>query len=798
MEAKVKEIVSQMTIREKADLLSGKNFWEIKENEKLGLKSQMLTDGPHGLRKQAGDADHLGINNSEPATCFPSAAATACSFNPELLYEMGESLGDKCIRENVAVILGPGVNIKRSPLCGRNFEYFSEDPYLAGEMGAALVQGVQSKGVGTSVKHFAANSQEYARMVSDSVVDERALREIYLSAFERVVKKAQPWTVMCSYNKINGTYASNNKWLLTDVLRDEWGYENLVVTDWGAMDDPVKGVLAGCDLEMPFSGDSNARKIVQAVENGSLSEEAVNKCVERVVDLYLKAQKDKKSLRTEEEDNELAKRVSMESSVLLKNDSVLPLTDDEEILIVGEMAEKARYQGAGSSKINPSFLDSILGAAREQGKKVKYSRGYVLGEKGIDENLLTEAVELANTVKKVIIVAGLPDEYESEGYDRDNMDMPESHNRLIEEIAKVCENVVVVLQCGSPVTLPWKDKVKGILLTYLSGQTGGSATVDLLYGKENPSGKLAESWPVSLEQNPSYEYYQGTLKRVLYKESIFVGYRYYDTVKAEINYPFGYGLSYTNFEYSNLKVSEDGKEGYKVSFDITNTGNADGKEIAELYISKESSSIFRASHELKGFKKIFLKAGETKSIEIELGKDAFRYYNVPAKAFCVEGGEYKISIGKSSRNIVLEDTVEITGDNKETLLTDTYGSLSEYNKLSNPISVSDEQFVKLLGHELPSGELTKKGEFTDSSCLTEIKDTLAGKMMLKAISKQAGGLMGDDSDEGMKRMAEAMLFQMPLRAMTMTGAMTHEQVEGLIAMANGRFLKGLSMMRKKD
>lgn len=794
MSNKAKEIVSKMSLNEKASLLSGKNFWETKEIERLGLKSHMLTDGPHGLRKQTGGSDHLGINNSEPATSFPTAAASSCSFDRDLLREMGESLGEKCIREDVSVILGPGVNIKRSPLCGRNFEYFSEDPYLCGEMATGLVKGVQSKGIGTSLKHFAANSQEFARMVNDSVVDERALREIYLPAFEATVKNAQPKTVMCSYNKINGTYSSNNKWLLTDVLRDEWGFEGLVVTDWGAMEDPVLAVKAGCDLEMPASGDTHEKKIVEAVNRGELSEAEVDKCVERIVDLYLKAQEPKTSNRTEEEDNELARRIASESMVLLKNEGILPL-EEEEILVLGEMAEHSRYQGAGSSKINPSFLDNLLEALDKQNKPYRYKKGYSLGSEAVDEALINEAVEASRKAKKVVIVAGLPDEYESEGYDRQNMSMPESHERLIWEVSKVNPNVVVVLQCGSSIELPWKDHVKGILLTYLSGQAGGNATVDVLYGKVNPSGRLSETWPLKVSDNPSFEYFGGSLKQVIYKESIFVGYRYYDTVGAKVNYPFGYGLSYTSFEYSNPEIKKNPDESFEVSLDVKNTGDVFGKEVVEIYLSKKDSKIIRASHELKGFEKVSLNPKETKRVTVKLSKEAFRYFNVKTHEFCYEGGEYEIEIAKSSRDVLLTLKASLEGDGKEELLLKDMEELSEYKNLSFPLKVSDKQFEKLLGSKLPSGELTKKGCFTTSSCLMEMKDTFIGKIMISAIKKNMSGMLSENADEGMKKMAEEMVLTMPLRAMTMTGSMSFGQIEGIVTIANGHLFKGLKKMK---
>lgn len=795
MKSKIKEILAQMSLEEKADLLSGKNFWETKGVEKLNISGQMMTDGPHGLRKQTGDADHLGINNSEPATSFPTASVAACSFNPELIEKMGESLGDKCIREDVAVILGPGVNMKRSPLCGRNFEYYSEDPFLAGKVAAGLIRGVQSKGIGTSLKHFAANNQEYARMVNDSVVDERALHEVYLPAFEIAVKESQPATVMCSYNKINGTYAASNKWLLTDLLRNEWGFEGLVVTDWGALEDPVLGVKAGLDLEMPYSGPENAAKIVDAVKTGKLSEKAVDECAGRVLSMLLKAAEKKESVRTEEMDDELACEIASESMVLLKNDNVLPLSSDEKILVIGEMADKIRYQGAGSSKINPSYLHSVLQALEESNKGFEYLEGYHKDETDTDEMLLKEAVEAAKTANKVVIVAGLPDQYESEGFDRDVMSMPENQLRLIKEVTAVNDHVIVVLQLGAPVELPFKDDAEGILLSYLAGQACGKATLDVLYGNVNPSGHLAETWPVHCSDAPSSLYYPGSLKTSEYRESIYVGYRYYNKVNCPVNYPFGHGLSYTTFSYDSMSIEESG-DGYNVNVNVTNTGNVAGKEVVQIYVGKSDSKIFRTAPELKGFAKVELAPGQTKTVTVFLGQDAFRYYNTKVNAFCHEGGKYEIYVGASSRDYRLEGSVELSGDGKEELLLDLYKDLEAYKNPSYPFKVDKDSFEKLLGRKVPSAELAKKGYFTTSSCLEELKDTFIGKKMLGEIKKQMGDLAADNSDD-MARMGQAMLYCMPIRSMTMTGAMSHTQIEGIVDMANGHYLKGIKKMQKK-
>lgn len=799
---KAKDLVSQMTLEEKAGLCSGKNFWETKGIARLGIQDHMLTDGPHGLRKQLGGSDHLGINKSVPATSFPTAATSACSFDSELLHEMGEALGEKCIREQVSVILGPGANIKRSPLCGRNFEYFSEDPYLAGEMAAAWIDGVQSKGIGTSLKHFAANNQETRRMSIDSVVDDRALHEIYLTAFEKAVKQSQPWTVMCSYNKINGTYASDNKWLLTDVLRTDWGFQGLVVTDWGANNNRVKALNAGTDLEMPYSGEENTKRIIAAVKNGEIPKEQVDAAAIRVVEMALKAQETMEqaqkvpSTRNEQMDHELARKIARESMVLLKNKGILPLKKEAKVLFLGKMAKEPRYQGAGSSKIVPSFLDNAYDAAVEAGYLVEYEPDYKKVE---------SAEALAKEAEAVVIFAGLPDEYESEGYDRTNMDMPEEQNQLIEAVANVNQNVVVVLQCGSPVTLPWKNQVAGILLAYLGGQAGGHATVDLLWGNENPCGKLAETWPVSLDDTPCRKYFPGHTKSVEYRESIYVGYRYYDTVKCPVNYPFGYGLSYTTFEYKNMTVVEKAKNRFEVQVTIQNTGSHTGKEIVQLYIEKKSSKLFRAEKELKGFTKVELSPGEEKIVILKLSEESFRYYNSVEKQFCVEGGEYTVLAGASSRNLPLSAKVEVQGDGKEELLIPLMKKLSEYWLKEHPyqqneehsVVLSTKQFEILLGHPIPPEERNTAEPFTIESTVEDMKDTFTGKQMIKQMEKAMGGLVADNTDAGMERMAREMMFSMPLRSLTMTGAMNLNQVEGLAEMANKHYIHGLKKLLQK-
>ena len=550
MERDLKKIVSEMTLEEKAGMCSGLDFWHLKEVEHLGIPKVMVSDGPHGLRKQDEKGDHLGINDSIKAVCFPPAVLSACSFDRGLMEEMGKAIGREAQANDVSVVLGPAVNIKRSPLCGRNFEYYSEDPYLAGEIAAAFVKGVQSQHVGTSIKHFAANNQEYRRMSSSSEVDERTLREIYFPAFETAVKKAQPYTFMCSYNQINGTFASENKWLLTDVLRGEWGFKGYVMSDWGAVNDRVKGLEAGLELEMPASGGDNDSMIVKAVKDGALEEKILDQAVERILRIIFEYADHRKPQEfTMEKDHEEAQHIAEESMVLLKNENhILPLKTSEKAAFIGGFARNPRFQGGGSSHINcfktTNVLDSVPCDAQ-----VVYAEGFPADRDFYDKALADEAVKAAAEADKAVIFAGLPESFESEGYDRSHMRLPECQNRLITEILKVQPNTVIVLHNGSPVEMPWLGEIKGLLETYLGGQAGGAAAANILYGKINPSGKLAETMPLKLSDNPSYLNFGGG-EKVEYREGIFVGYRYYDTKEMDVAFPFGYGLSYTTFAYS--------------------------------------------------------------------------------------------------------------------------------------------------------------------------------------------------------------------------------------------------------
>lgn len=663
MNRDLKKIISQMTLEEKAGMCSGLDFWHLKSVERLGIPEVMVSDGPHGLRKQDDKGDHLGMNDSIKAVCFPPAALSACSFDRSLMEAMGETIGREAQANDVSVVLGPAVNIKRSPLCGRNFEYYSEDPYLAGEIAAAFINGVQSQHVGTSIKHFAANNQEYHRMSNSSEADERTLREIYFPAFETAVKKAQPYTFMCSYNQINGTFASENKWLLTDVLRNDWGFEGYVMSDWGAVNDRVKGLEAGLDLEMPGSNGTNDALIMEAVKNGTLKEEVLDQAVERILNIIYKYADHRAPKEfTMEKDHEEARRIAEESMVLLKNaDQILPLKASEKVAFVGGFAKKPRFQGGGSSHINCFKITNALEAVPADAQVI-YAEGFPADKDLYDEKLAAEALQAAKVADKVVIFAGLPDSFESEGYDRSHMRLPDCQNRLIAKILEVQPNTVIVLHNGSPVEMPWINNVKGILEAYLGGQAGGAAVANILYGIVNPSGKLAETIPVKLADNPSYLNFGGGDK-VEYREGVFVGYRYYDTKQMEVAYPFGYGLSYTTFTYSNLQISNTNpteKDTVTVSVDVTNTGNVAGKEAVQLYVKDMTASTIRPEKELKGFEKVQLAPGETKTVTMKLDKRSFAWYNTQLQDWYAASGKYEILIGASSRDIRLSETIELS------------------------------------------------------------------------------------------------------------------------------------------
>jgi beta-glucosidase len=751
MNRDIKKIISEMTLEEKAGLCSGLDFWHTKAVERLGIPSIMVTDGPHGLRKQAESADHLGLNNSVPATCFPSAAGLACSWDRSLLQKLGAALGEECQAENVAVILGPGANIKRSPLCGRNFEYFSEDPYLSSEMAASHIKGVQSQGIGTSLKHFAANNQEHRRLSSDSIVDERTLREIYLASFEGAVKQAQPWTVMCSYNKVNGTYSSENEYLLTSILKEEWGHEGFVVSDWGAVNERAEGLKAGLELEMPSSNGSGDKKIVEAIKSGNLCEEVLDKAVERLLNVIFKAVDNRKEDASYDKEmhHKLAREVARECMVLLKNeDNVLPLKKEGNIAVIGGFVKKPRYQGGGSSHISPTKLDNVLDEIKKSigsNGNILLAEGFCLDNDDIDEKLVNEAIEAAVNSEVAVIFAGLPDRYESEGYDRTHMRIPENQIRLIEAVAEVQSRIVVVLSNGSPIEMPWIGKVKTILEGYLGGQAAGGAVADLLFGDANPCGKLPETYPLKLSDNPSYLNFPGEGDKVEYKEGLFVGYRYYDKKEMETLFPFGYGLSYTTFEYSDISVDKKeifDNETVTVRVKIKNTGKAAGKEIVQLYVKDLESSVIRPEKELRAFDKVELQPGEEKEVIFELGKRAFAYYNVEIKDWHVESGDFEVLVGSSSRDILLKETVNVKSTRvikKKFTRNSTLGDIMEH-----PVGAAVAQ-------EMLKGFL---GEAGDSS------DSLGTDMLVMMKSMVLRSMVAFSGDKFNEEMLESLLNEL--------------------------------------
>lgn len=667
---RIKEIISRMSLEEKAAFCAGKDFWHLNGMEQCGIPETMVTDGPHGLRKQPDSADHLGVNESVKAVCFPAGCAAACSFDPQLTRQIGSELGKLAQAENVSVVLGPAMNIKRSPLCGRNFEYYSEDPLLSSKMGCGAVQGIQEEYVGASPKHFLANNQEYYRMTSNSVVDEQTLREIYLASFEGMVKDAKPWTMMCSYNRINGVYASENKALLTEILRDEWGFDGYVMTDWGALADPVESLKAGLELGMPGPVADYAQEIAAAVREGRLEERILDRAVCRLLNCilnYLEHQK-KNVVYDFENGHETARNIENESAVLLKNeDGILPLGETEHVVWIGEYVKKPRYQGGGSSHVNSYRVSSVWDAVGRL-ETVTYAQGFADQASAQEaERYIADAVKAAKAADKAVIFAGLPESYEMECLDRKSLDMPENQNRLIEAVAAVQPNTVVVLHNGSVVTMPWLDSVKAVLELYLGGEAAGLSAADLLYGKANPCGRLSETFPLRLEDTPTYPYFGVEKDEIHYAERRLVGYRHYETMKKKVLFPFGYGLSYTSFAYSNLTLDRtEMKDTEEVTarVDVTNTGTAAGKEVVQLYVGNVSADGIRPARELRAFDKIHLEPGETRTVTFRLGKRAFAEWNTTIHDWNIPEGTYQIQIGKNAAEILLERSVHITNEKR--------------------------------------------------------------------------------------------------------------------------------------
>jgi beta-glucosidase len=663
----IDHLLTELTLEEKASLTSGSSFWYTAPVERLGIPKIMVSDGPHGLRAQPGEGDHLGLGGSLPATCFPTASAVASTWNPDLLRRIGQALAQEARACNLSVILGPGVNMKRSPLCGRNFEYFSEDPFLAGELAVGIVNGIQSREVGTSVKHYAANNQETDRLRVDAQVDERTLREIYLPAFERVVRTEQPWTVMCSYNKVNGQSASENVWLLDTVLRGEFGFEGLVVSDWGAVYHRVPALLAGTDLEMPPAVGRSTEAVVAAVQSGEVPTEVLDARVREVLELVAKGMPvlDLDESFDADAHHTLAREAAAESVVLLKNDGVLPLPADAKIGVVGEFARKPRFQGAGSSQVNPTHVDALLDELSAVYGEVAFAAGYGLGETGDDAALLADAERVAASAQTVVMVIGLPGADESEGFDRTHMNLPANQLAALVTVAAANPNVVVVLVNGSTVVLgEVTPHAKALVEAWLGGQAAGGAIADVLTGRVNPSGRLAETIPHRLEDNSSHLNFPGDSQVVRYGEGLFIGYRGYDQAHRDVAFPFGFGLSYTTFTMSDLQVAtrgsvSDGTLAATVTVTVTNTGTVPGAEVVQVYVADVESSVARPVRELKGFAKVFLESDASQSVSIVLDQRAFSFWSTKLRRWVVEAGDFEIGVGPSSRHLPLSETVSI-------------------------------------------------------------------------------------------------------------------------------------------
>lgn len=793
-------IIEQMSLEEKIALCSGADFWHTKALERLGIPAILMTDGPHGLRKLTAGSANQVREISHEATCFPTASLSACSWDRKLLEEVGEALAEEALQEGISIILGPGVNIQRNPLCGRNFEYFSEDPLLAGEMAAGWITGVQRKGVGASLKHFAGNNQENLRLLSDSLIDERALREIYLPAFEKAVKETQPATVMCAYNKLNGTYCSDNAALLRDILRGEWGFEGVIVSDWGAMNNRVEAFKAGLDLEMPGGAQVMDAEAAQAVRSGELDEAILDESVDRILELVLRADSVKKAGATYDAaaHHELARKIAVNSAVLLKNEgNLLPISAVQKIAVIGAMARSPRYQGAGSSIVNPTQVSSAMDGFAEHGLEVTYYAGYELN--GPDHaELIEQAAAGAKENDVAIIFAGLPGNYESEGYDRASLALPESHNRLIEQVAAAQPNTVVVLAGGAPVEMPWEPEVKAMLNILLAGQAGGLAAVDLLTGTANPSGKLAATYPLQYSDVPSAGFYEAGGKQAQYRECIYVGYRYYDKAKNQVLFPFGHGLSYTSFEYRDLVVSKSeiqAGEKLRVSVTVRNSGERDGAEIVQMYVGDMEPGTFRPEKELRGFTKVFLPAGAEKRVEFVLEARAFAYYDVEVKGWVVPEGSYQLSVGASSRDIRLQKQVRVHGSARNPSIN---AAAEWYTRPSGKVSSAD--FESVYGKSMGPVKLLRRGEFTLASSFAEMQESFWIRQIMKyylnQLSREHAASGSSDPNFGM--VIEGFKHT-PLKGLVglSKGRLTLSMAHGMVDIANGKLLRGVVRILRK-
>ena len=806
LQDQAQRLVAQMTLAEKVDFCSGKDFWHLPGLERLDIPSIMVTDGPHGLRKQGQNADHLGAHKSIPATCFPTASALASSWDVELMQRIGESLGQTCVDEDVSVLLGPGMNIKRSPLCGRNFEYFSEDPLLSGHIAAALVNGIQSQGVGACLKHFAVNNQELGRMYMDAIVDHRTLREIYLRGFEIAVKTAKPWTVMCAYNRLNGVYCSENAWLLNTVLRQEWGFDGAVMTDWGAANDRPAGVAAGLDLEMPGSGGVNDALVAQAVTAGTLDESILDRAITRNIALSLSSQQRQKPAGALDLDSQhaLARSAAAQSCVLLKNtDDLLPLNPNARVALIGAFAKKPRFQGAGSSQVRPTRVETLFEALSERVPNLTYAPGYDPVFSAADAELIDEAASQAAAADLAIVYVGLPGIYESEGFDRTHLDMPEQHNALVSAVCAANPNTVVVLANGAPVTMPWIDEVASVLEGYLGGQASGGGIADVLLGDHNPCGKLAETFPLSLDDVSCTGFFPGANRQMQYREGVYIGYRFVDTAQRPVLFPFGHGLSYTSFEYltvdaSNDSVTAQGTLNLQVT--LRNEGTRAGAEVIQVYRDGESSATHQPTQQLCAFAKVMLQAGETQTVDIPIDADNFRTFDHGTQQWVLEAGPVKLRVGSSSRDIRLIHTInvvsnQVLSDVAQSTGAPAFASADIASEQAQPIQVSDELFGKMLNAAPPQGEPIRP--FHRNSSLAEIGTTWLGrKIKDKAMAGFLGGMGLEKADPTTRKMFEEMANHMPLRAIVLfqQGKTSFGQIDGLLALLNGRVFLGIRLL----
>lgn len=792
MSLKYKEIIDKMTIEEKALMMSGKNTWETQDFEKYGIPSMTMSDGPHGLRRQAGVGDHLGLNASLPATCFPTAATVANSWDETLAELIGMALADEAVTMDVNVILGPGLNIKRSPLCGRNFEYFSEDPYLAGKMAAGYIRGIQRKGIAACPKHFAANSQELRRMANNSVVDERTFREIYTTGFEIAVKEGHAKAIMSAYNEVNGVYANENSHLLQEILVEEWGFDGIVISDWGGSNDHALGVKNGSHLEMPGTGKSGMNDILKAIYDGELEEEVLDQRLDELLRVVFDTHKATEEAIYQNFDveahNELTQRAAQESIVLLKNDDdILPLSSKAKIAVIGDFAQNPRYQGSGSSLVNPaknpeSFLDVI---ANSDFDIIGYEQGYVRNKKP-NAKKQKAAVELARKADIVLLFAGLDEASESEGLDREHMRMPDAQNNLINEITTVNQNVIVVLSAGSPVEMPWYSYVKAIVHGYLGGQAGASAMLSVLNGQYCPSGRLNETYPQYYKDTPAYNYYPGAERNSEFREGPYVGYRYYTTVGKKTRFPFGFGLSYTSFEYSCFSVNEDG-----VLFAITNTGDVKGTEVAQLYIGRKSDTVYRPVRELKGFKRVTLEPGEKKFVTIPFDDKTFRFFDTRTNTWEIETGSYDIMIGRDAEHIFFEEQLVVDG----TVSDGRYSAESTPDYFSGNIrKISDDEFEKIYGRSLPQNGWNGQIHMNDAVCQLYYGKGILGKLICFGL-KHA---ISVSKKRGVPSLNLLFNYNMPIRGYAkMTGGfVTMDMAEALTEMANGHRIKGTGHLIK--